>query len=416
MQKIAMYDGIKNRIKNDKKLRAYLAAAGAAIIALSVWLIAYAIYTAVALDKERSAMSLTDAGCIYYNSLSYREQTLYDALSAAIDANDTLTGRLHGSYDSVQLERVIDALRADRTELFHVDFGGITLYRGIFDTSARIEYLAEPYEAELMLRQLESVRSEALDSIPDAADEFSVELSLYDYLIDSCTAADGNDDNIDERLYHTAYGALVLGRAYSDGYAMALTYLLKGARILSFPVYGDTSVGAHVWNMVMLDSEFYHADAAYDDADFEFAPELRFHCYFNLGDDAMLSDREPTYPSMLPKAADGADYYESFGKSAGNADELETLAAHLVSEAASADIGYIELKTDFECEGSTLQTVLLDAIAACNDASQGRTLRPLFRIYEVSSSGAVTVQLFFEEPESEENNTDNTDTGENNNG
>ncbi len=71
-----------------------------------------------------------------------------------------------------------------------------------------------------------------------------------------------------EKIYgcvHTAYGALVNGRAVCDGYSKAYQYLLYQVGILSHVATGTGNGGGHAWNLVRLDGDWYYTDLTWDD-------------------------------------------------------------------------------------------------------------------------------------------------------
>lgn len=69
---------------------------------------------------------------------------------------------------------------------------------------------------------------------------------------------------------HTAYGALIGGKAVCDGYSLAYSYLLKKCGISSAVVLGyigNPQTGGHAWNLVKLGGSWYEADSTWDDND-----------------------------------------------------------------------------------------------------------------------------------------------------
>ncbi len=66
---------------------------------------------------------------------------------------------------------------------------------------------------------------------------------------------------------HTAYGALVEGRAVCDGYAEAFNLLLNRAGITSDLVIGEALDEGHAWNLVAFEEGFYHVDLTWNDLD-----------------------------------------------------------------------------------------------------------------------------------------------------
>ena len=112
---------------------------------------------------------------------------------------------------------------------------------------------------------------------------------------------------------HTAYGALIGGRAVCDGYAAAFALLLEAAEVpvrtvTGFAGQGDAQPEPHAWNLVRLDSIWYHIDCTWDDSDEAGVPCS--HDYF-LCSDAVMQDTHCWDAGKYPPAAGGGYRYES---------------------------------------------------------------------------------------------------------
>jgi len=90
--------------------------------------------------------------------------------------------------------------------------------------------------------------------------------ALAENLIASCDFDEGAAITVAEhgsqRLEATAYGALVVGRAVGEGFAMAFKAMADELGIDTRVVLGYLNGMVHAWNMVYLDGEMYHIDAA----------------------------------------------------------------------------------------------------------------------------------------------------------
>ena len=64
----------------------------------------------------------------YYNSLNYKEQLLYDLVVDSAAQLTTETEVLNYSYEMEEFQKVIHCIRADRPELFYIDYGSLVLY------------------------------------------------------------------------------------------------------------------------------------------------------------------------------------------------------------------------------------------------------------------------------------------------
>lgn len=100
--------------------------------------------------------------------------------------------------------------------------------------------------------------------------EYEKVLAIHDYL---CLNVEYDYDNyLNGTIPHESYtaeGALIYGRAVFNGYTDAFTYLCYEAGIEVERVQGladnGTVNGAHAWNQVKIDGEWFNIDVTWDD-------------------------------------------------------------------------------------------------------------------------------------------------------
>jgi hypothetical protein len=111
----------------------------------------------------------------------------------------------------------------------------------------------------------------------------------------------------------TAYGALIQKTATAPGYAKALVMLFNAvgldARVITGEALGIDQAGvwgAHTWNLVKINTHWYHLDAAMQDK-ISTQDEMRY-CWFNQDDEGISTDHR--WSGVYPKC-DGvsANYY-----------------------------------------------------------------------------------------------------------
>jgi hypothetical protein len=90
--------------------------------------------------------------------------------------------------------------------------------------------------------------------------------ALAENLIASCDFDEGAARTVAEhgsqRVEATAYGALVVGRAVGEGFAMAFKAMADELGIDTRVVLGYLNDMIHAWNIVYLEGEAYHIDVA----------------------------------------------------------------------------------------------------------------------------------------------------------
>lgn len=113
---------------------------------------------------------------------------------------------------------------------------------------------------------------------------YEKELAIHDYLVQNVEydAMNSGED------VHTAYGALVNGKAVCDGYSEAFQTLMEMLGIDCRRVVGTGNQLPHSWNMVFLEGAWYNVDVTWDDP----IGGLNgvSHKYFNVSDAELSQD------------------------------------------------------------------------------------------------------------------------------
>ena len=200
----------------------------------------------------------------YYRSqLNPNEQSVYDRLTETMErcGDEMITEEL----SKEEIHRIFSAVNLDQTQLFHVDYGSLTLWqRG--DT-----YILKPSyhlsdkayrDAKTRLRQTaETILNEMRRERP--RDPF---LFLHDRLIMNTVYGETEGREYDA---HNIFGALVDGKCVCEGYAKAYRYLCTLADLQCTVIVGNADVpyqesGPHAWNMIRDQGHLYHVDVTFD--------------------------------------------------------------------------------------------------------------------------------------------------------
>lgn len=130
-----------------------------------------------------------------------------------------------------------------------------------------VEYTLSYYdeagqEAEVDRKVREIITGLELDEKTD----FEKIAAIHDYICDNVDYEAGESGD----MVRTAYGALIEGRAVCQGYSVSLYRLLLEAGIDNRIIFGqgfseDGLSGAHSWNIIELNDEYYYIDVTWDD-------------------------------------------------------------------------------------------------------------------------------------------------------
>ena len=291
------------------------------------------------------AQELTEIGSpykFYYQQLETVEQHVYNRiLKEVYDLPEEIRVP---AIDGTQLDHVFSALLYDNPDLFFVGRKCTLISRPI-GTYCAIRYIIEPSEYEAQKQALEAARDKVLATLSDPSDPWQTELEIHDYVVSHCSYEIEDGD----LTYSSAYGALINGVAACEGYSKAAKLLLDAAGIENGLVSGqaknsENGVGAHMWNAVNVNGDFYHLDCTWDDPVGQDGKEIRLYAYFNLSDEAIgatHSDFSHDFGCTQMKEnyyVKTGTYFESYGR------EDEAQLAKLIAAALKRGDTRIQLR------------------------------------------------------------------------
>ncbi len=165
-------------------------------------------------------------------------------------------------------------------------------YAGGYYTEIRVNCSMNRYELESYYAKVDAAIEDANEAVERANNVLERTLMLHDYLAYSAEYDAERLDNgtMPDDSYRCA-GVLVHKIGVCQSYAYAYKYILDGYGIETDVV--TSKAMNHAWNVVKIDSAYYHVDVTWDDP----TPD-RFsrvdHDYFLLSDSAMRSARGQT--------------------------------------------------------------------------------------------------------------------------
>lgn len=199
------------------------------------------------------------------------------------DENVTVTVELKDHVNQEDLEKLIGRLidkaldhtgkpdEGDYLAFQYSSYKGYahTTFAG-FSHAAEIEYTLTYYDNAGQEAKVDEKAREIIEGMElDGKTDFEKIAAIHDYICDNVEyemSEKGGD------IVRTAYGALIEGRAACQGYSVSLYRLLLEAGIDNRIIFGqgragDGSSGAHSWNIIELNDEYYNIDVTWDDAE-----------------------------------------------------------------------------------------------------------------------------------------------------
>ncbi len=234
--------------------------------------------------------------------------TAYNAIKSGVENFESKI-RLGTEADRNEIWMIFNSYRSDHPEHFWLNPVTLSSGRYVYADGTCESFIAPEYffTKENLPAETEKINAaadELLKGITPSMPEFERERLLHDRLAKSITY------DLNEKYAHTAYGALVNGRAVCDGYTQAFQYLLQRVGIQSFMVTGTGKGGNHAWNIVRIDGRYYNVDLTWDDQESD-----TFHAYFNITDERIKEDHAfDTTVYRIPECnSTDANYFAVYG-------------------------------------------------------------------------------------------------------
>lgn len=241
----------------------------------------------------------------------------YDAIARGVKNGETTISLSDCSVLAEDIHMLIDTYMKDHPEAY--TFPRTYMYSAYLkDGKQYVADLILEYYTGYDEHLFDHMANLFLDAVKDAETEYQKALMLYDILeeyveydYDAVNVVGPNGEILDQEALkaHSAYGAMVNGKAVCEGYSKAYQYLLQRLGIECYIVTGISKRdgGAHEWNLIKLDGHYYQTDITWDDVD---SLDNIYHSYFNVTTARILEEHYIEDPyGLLPDCFDTEDVY-----------------------------------------------------------------------------------------------------------
>lgn len=332
----------------------------------------------------------------YYNSLTYKEQILYDEIVDSATKINNKTTNLPYVFTIEEYNRALNGAIYDNPQLFYVIPNESQLYTTSRRTHVKLSYYDKKPKIKKMKRELNEKVSEIISKIGKKSEfknDFDIELAIHDYIVKNCKGI-----YLDDYINNTAYGAMVTQEAYSGGYAAAFKILMNRYGLTCYIVDGEANNQRHFWNMIYINNSYYHVDVTWNDGDIEYANDLLFHPYFNLSSAVIMEDHSVFDTFALPSAYIESNYYNVKNLYINDLNELKDKINRIIINAIENGDKHIEMYTNFNADiydGDEFHDIIINSIIQINQSGSYNKLDEAIRIYKASTTkNILTIQLY----------------------
>lgn len=203
-------------------------------------------------------------------------------LSYTTDISMTNNYKLPQRY----INDIFSSILFENPQIFYVDPHTVSISVSNSDddiVAIRPTYLFPKDELESRTAELEAAANKIISGIDESWSTMQKCRYVHDMIALNCEYYSKDTEPEDYSVY-TAYGALVKGVAYCEGYTLAYNYIMKKLGITAYYIQSPTV--NHAWSLVNIDGYYYHVDVTYDDPSPDTAGRV-FHDFCIVSDAQM---------------------------------------------------------------------------------------------------------------------------------
>lgn len=176
----------------------------------------------------------------------------------------------------------------DHPEIFYFDYSSSKFWS---DGVLQLGYKYSKSDIDILNKRINDAVQEIIGSeLRGGQSDYDKAEAIHDYIVKNTAYDYKNYQNntIPDQSY-TIIGPLLLRTAVCEGYAKSMEFLLNKVGIESINVSGTANGGAHTWNKVKIDGNWYNLDSTWDDPVPD-RPGSTSHKYFLITDDYLARD------------------------------------------------------------------------------------------------------------------------------
>ncbi len=219
----------------------------------------------------------------YYEQLTDNQKEIYDKAKNALEKGETNFSYTGKNSDLEDAEKAVYAFVDDYPEYYYLQTGYEASKKGIV---INVSIKKWDFYSQRTANQMQKDFDEKVEEIVSVGKEIGGDYEkikfVYDYIKDNCSydfetaEKDQEDLSKTEQMSHTAYGALVNGKAVCDGYAKAFQLILNKIGYECAIISGEAEGGRHAWNILKVGKDYYYCDITWDDQEKE---GKNYKCY-----------------------------------------------------------------------------------------------------------------------------------------
>ena len=274
----------------------------------------------------------------YFAGLAPEEQNAYRRLAQGLAQHrpQIEAGALAGGAGAAV--RVMDAVLRDNPQLCFCGITGAGLLLSPQGISFHPKWLYTPEETQQLQTDLKAAANKILAPLLACKGDYEKEKRLHDYFVRTLRYQDcAREGSIGHHEAHTIIGPLLRHTGVCEGYAKAMTLLLRRAGVAAICVRGKAALDGvqepHSWNCVWVDGAPCHLDVTWDNTVAQQGGAVRYD-YLNLTDAEISLDHFDYEAPACTQQQHG--YFRREGLEVQGKESLRALLKQAVLSGASA--------------------------------------------------------------------------------
>ena len=199
-----------------------------------------------------------------YNSLDKYDRYIYRSLYKAMSNYETKFDVPFTNVSYQRLYRIFMCVNYDNPLLIQAPLSFVSWSGNKKDVSSiKLIYDFSKEASEYYVEKTKKRAEEILNTADGSESLFDYLLTIHNEILKNAEY----DYTLESDGAYEAFGVLTAGSGVRESYSRAYQYLCQCIGVDNLLIVGTSNDEPHMWNMVMLGGEWYHADLTWDDGD-----------------------------------------------------------------------------------------------------------------------------------------------------
>lgn len=263
-------------------------------------------------EETESNLHQNESNSIMYNQLTESQKIAYDSI---VNGLYEFKEEINIDSNLSDVKVAYDFVLSDHPELFYTD-GYVyneksTILGNIASVSVFPNYICTDAEYDVVMEKIDTKINDFLETIDRSGNDYEISEDIYETVVNQVSY------NTNTKLSNTMAAAFLNKEATCGGYAAIYSYLMQESNIPCATVKGTLNGQDHVWNVSIIDGDYYlsdltNADAALLDANGNRTEYINYS-YLNMNPEFVSDYRATDIYAFITYDSNEMNYYTQHG-------------------------------------------------------------------------------------------------------